>query len=74
MLFLADLARSSCQNSVDLWVTNGWGMGVFRDTKSKNWFTFLLSYLRFDSPSTRNERIMRDQLTTIRYLSKNFLK
>ncbi|CAG4960926.1 unnamed protein product [Colias eurytheme] len=74
LLFLSGLARSSRQNTIDLWATDGTGMDVFRDTLCRNRFVFLLKNLRFDSAATRSERIMIDRLAPIRSIFEQFVK
>ncbi|GBP78767.1 Facilitated trehalose transporter Tret1 [Eumeta japonica] len=74
LLMLAGLYRSNRQSIIDLWANDGTGIEIFRNTMTRQRFTFLVNNLRFDDASTRTERAAIDRLAPIRDVFEVFVK
>ncbi|GBP83378.1 PiggyBac transposable element-derived protein 4 [Eumeta japonica] len=74
LLMLAGLYRSNRQSIIDLWANDGTGIEIFRNTMTRQRFTFLVNNLRFDDASTRTERAAIDRLTPIRDVFEVFVR
>ncbi|XP_045508885.1 piggyBac transposable element-derived protein 4-like [Colias croceus] len=74
LLFLAGLFRSGRQSLIDLWSNDGTGIEVFRNTMTRQRFSFLINNLRFDDLSTRTARVTFDRLAPIRDVFDIFVK
>ncbi|CAG9577485.1 unnamed protein product [Danaus chrysippus] len=74
LLFLAGLFRSGRQSLIDLWSNDGTGIEVFRNTMTRQRFSFLINSLRFDDSSTRTARVADDRLAPIRDIFEIFVK
>lgn len=74
LLYIAGFYRSSRQNTIDLWASDGTGVEIFRLTMSRQRFHFIQSCLRFDDKSTRNERKLFDNLAPIRQVFEIFVE
>ncbi|XP_050526600.1 uncharacterized protein LOC126897224, partial [Daktulosphaira vitifoliae] len=57
LLFLSGVFKSNHEDVRSLFATDGTGRDIFRATMSLKRFLFIITALRFDDPSTRNERI-----------------
>lgn len=66
LLYYGGVFKASHLNAEDLFKTDGSGIEIFRLTMSLKRFRFLLSSLRFDDKTTRNERKGIDKLAPIR--------
>lgn len=66
LLYLAGAFKSSNEDINSLFATDGTGRDIFRSVMTAKRFSFLLAALRFDDPTTRNQRIAEgDQLAAI---------
>ncbi|KAJ8893888.1 hypothetical protein PR048_006489 [Dryococelus australis] len=65
LLHLAGDFKSNQEDTCSLFATERIGRDIFRATMSKNRYIFLLAALRFDDPSTRDERKENDPLSGI---------
>lgn len=74
LLFLAGLFRSGKQNLIDLWENDGTGIEIFRNTMTRQRFSFLVNNLRFDDASTRIARAAIDRLAPVRNVFEIFVK
>ena len=74
LLLLSGVKRARHTNFRDLWATDGSGIEFFRACMSYNRFLFLLSAIRFDDKSTRNQRKTTDKLAAIRFILDEFVK
>jgi len=74
LLFLSGVKRARHTNFRDLWATDGSGIEIFRACMSYNRFLFLLSAIRFDDKSNRNQRKTTDKLAAIRFILDEFVK
>jgi len=74
LLFLSGVKRASHTHFRELWATDGSGIEIFRACMSYNRFLFLLSAIRFDDKSTRNQRKTTDKLAAIRFILDEFVK
>lgn len=74
LLFLAGLFRSGKQNLIDLWDNDGTGIEIFRNTMTRQIFSFLVNNLRFDDASTRIARAAIDRLAPVRNVFEIFVK
>lgn len=73
LLYLAGVFKSNHEDVSSLFATDGTGRDIFRCTMSKNRFLFLLSALRFDCISTRDERKKSDELAAISEVFNRFV-
>lgn len=64
LLILADVQRSQNEHLDELWSMNN-GRPIFRATMSKDRFSNLLRFSRFDDAATRKERMEIDKLAPI---------
>ena len=74
LLFLSGVKRARHTNFRDLWATDGSGIEFFRACMSYNRFRFLLSAVRFDDKSNRNQKKRTDKLAAIRFILDEFVK
>jgi len=74
LLFLSGVKWASHTHFRELWATDGSGIEIFRACMSYNRFLFLLSAIRFDDKSTRNQRKTTDKLAAIRFILDEFVK
>ncbi|CAF1078567.1 unnamed protein product [Rotaria sordida] len=72
ILILAGVHRSKNEDLDDLWSTTN-GRPIFRATMAKNRFKSLLRFCRFDTLTTRDQRLKEDKLAPIRDLWVMFL-
>jgi hypothetical protein len=77
--FLGLLLLSAAKRAVhtyfrEILATEGSGIGSFRTCMSYTRFIFLLSAIRFDDKSTRNQRKTTDKLTAIRFILDEFVR
>lgn len=70
LLYLAGVSNHEEVSS--LFANDGTGRDIFRSTMSKNRFLFLLTALRFDCLSTRDERKVNDNLAAISDIFNRF--
>lgn len=74
LLYLAGVFKSNNEDLQSLFATDGTGRDIFRATMSLKRFYFLLTALRFDDRSTREERINNgDPLAPISEVYKIFI-
>ncbi|CAH1997131.1 unnamed protein product [Acanthoscelides obtectus] len=74
LLYLAGTLKSSKLNTKEIWNRQGTGIERFWVTMSEQRFRFLLTCLRFDDLSTRDERKKFDKLAPIRSTFDKFVK
>jgi Transposase IS4 len=65
LLYLQGVFKSGHEDLRSLWATDGTGRDIFRCTMSLARFSFLLSCLRFDDQTTRQERMRTNKLAPI---------
>lgn len=73
LLYLQGAFKSGHEDLESLWATDGTGRDIFRSTMSLKRFLFLLSCLRFDDYTTRQERLKTDKLAPISKIFQNFV-
>lgn len=73
ILYMAGVMKSSHQLLEDLWSTDGFGIEFFRCAMSIKRFKFLLTALRFDDITSREERRNLDKLAAIRDVFEEFV-
>lgn len=74
LLLLSGYKKQNHTHFLELWTKDGTGSEIFRACMSKNRFLFLLSIIRFDDKSTRNQRKQIDKLAAIRWVIDEFVK
>ena len=74
LLVLSDVKRAGHVSFLELWATDGSGIEIFRACMSYNRFLFLLSAIRFNDRTTRNQRKETDKLAAIRFILDEFVQ
>lgn len=74
LLYLAGVKKSSHVNLKDLWATNELSFELFRCVMSLPRFEFLLTNIRFDSITTRDQRKQVDRLAPVREMFTNLVE
>lgn len=74
LLFLSGIFKSGREDARGLWSSTSKGRPIFRTVMSLNRFLFILSNLRFDDESTREERKKTDRLALISEFFEKFIK
>lgn len=74
LMFLAGIFKSGREDARGLWSSKSKGRPIFRTVMSLNRFLFILSNLRFDDESTREERKKTDRLALISEFFNKFIK
>jgi len=73
LLYLQGAFKTGHEDLHSLWATDGTGRDIFRCTMSLKRFLFLLSSIRFDNETTRQERVRTDKFAPISKIFHSFV-
>lgn len=73
LLLLSGVFKSGHEDIESLWATDGTGRDIFRVTMNVKRFMFLLSALRFDDVTSREERRTNDRAALITEVFESFI-
>lgn len=73
LLFYSAIFKSNHEDTRAMWATDGTGRDIFRCVLSRNRFEIILSHLRFDDRTDRDQRIQENPAAAISEVFERFL-